>query len=455
MSVPPSFVVVAPSRTLPTLRDFLGDVTAVELEADALIALEQLDTRSVLLDMSDVASGLDFIARTKQRLPEIVIAVVAPSREALAEALKAGAEAGVEGMTDRDAILALIDKLRDRAQLTADATRFRRRAEAVLSLANFENIVGTHPAMQQLLRRVAQVAQTRATVLIQGESGTGKELVAAAIHQNSKRCEGPLVRLNCAALAEAVLESELFGHERGAFTGAITRRDGRFKHADGGTLFLDEVSEIPPGVQVKLLRFLQEREFERVGGNETLKVDVRLVAATNRNLRSLVEDGRFREDLYYRLSVVHLEVPPLRARPSDILVLADHFLRDVAEEEGESVEGFTEAAREAMLAYPWPGNVRELRNCIEQAFVFAEHERIDLADLPIAGAPRRADGLRVMIPGATMGEIERYAILETLRAVQGSTVKAANILGISQRTIQYRLKEWGIDARNGSPESER
>jgi two-component system response regulator HydG len=286
-------------------------------------------------------------------------------------------------------------------------------------------------------------------VLIQGESGTGKELIAAAIHQNSKRCEGPLVRLNCAALADAVLESELFGHERGAFTGALMRREGRFKQADGGTLFLDEVSEIAPSVQVKLLRFLQDREFERVGGNETQRVDVRLVAATNKNLKALVEDGRFREDLFYRLSVVHLEVPPLRARPSDVLLLADHFLRELAAEEDEPVEGFTEAAKAAMLAYPWPGNVRELKNCIEQAFVFAEHAQIDASDLPIAAAPRGAEGIRLMIPGATMDEIERYAILETLRAVQGSTVKAASILGISQRTIQYRLKEWGVDIRNG------
>ena len=244
MSLPPSFLVVAPGRSLAALVNCIGDAATVELGPDALVAVEQSEARSILLDLTDIGAGIDFMIRAKQRLPGISIAVVAPSSEALAAALKSGAEAGVEGITDPEAVHALVSKLGDRARLTADAVRYRRRAEAVLSLANFDAIVGTHPTMQQMLRRVAQVAQTRSTVLIQGESGTGKELIAAAIHQNSKRSEGPLVRLNCAALAESVLESELFGHERGAFTGAITRHEGRFKHADGGTLFLDEVSEI-------------------------------------------------------------------------------------------------------------------------------------------------------------------------------------------------------------------
>ncbi len=420
----------------------------VELGSDAIVAVEQSEPRAVLLDLADRDVALEFLLQVKQRIAGLPVVVVAADAEALAAALKAGADAGIEGLEDTDAIRALLDTASRQAQLSADAIRFRRRAAEVLSLAKFDAIIGTHPAMQQLLRRVAQVAQTRSTVLIQGESGTGKELIAAAIHQNSKRKEAPLIRLNCAALADSMLESELFGHEKGAYTGAVSRRDGRFKQADGGTLFLDEVSEIPPGVQVKLLRFLQEREFERVGGNETIQVDVRLVAATNRNLKAAVEDGKFREDLYYRLSVVHLDVPPLRTRPSDVLLLADHFLRELAREEGETMEGFTEDAKSALLAYPWPGNVRELKNCIEQAFVFAEHCRIDAADLPIQSSPARQEAIRMMIPGATMAEIERYAILETLRAVQGSTVKAAGILGISQRTIQYRLKEWGVEARD-------
>ncbi len=319
----------------------------------------------------------------------------------------------------------------------------------VVGLALPLGIVGTHPVMQQLLKRVVQVAQTRSTVLIQGESGTGKELIAAAVHQHSKRREGPLVRLNCAALSDSVLESELFGHERGAFTGALQRREGRFKQADGGTLFLDEVSEIPLAMQVKLLRFLQDREFERVGSNESVRVDVRVLAASNKDLRALVESGRFREDLYYRLGVVTLTVPPLRARPSDILLLAEHFLRGLAAENEAEVEGFTDAAKSALLAYHWPGNVRELNNCVEQAFVFAEGPRLDVADLPIASAVPRSEALHLMIPGATMAEIERHAILETLRSVGGSTTRAASILGISPRTIQYRLKEWELAGRTG------
>ncbi|HBQ12615.1 MAG TPA: transcriptional regulator, partial [Myxococcales bacterium] len=279
------------------------------------------------------------------------------------------------------------------------------------------------------------------------ESGTGKELIAAAIHRESKRAAGPFVRLNCASLAPTVLESELFGHEKGAFTGATTRRRGRFEHADGGTLFLDEISEAPPEVQVKLLRFLQERELERVGSNETIRVDVRVIAATNRRLDSLVEDGAFREDLFYRLAVVQLEVPPLRARKSDVPHLADLFMRRFAEENEKTVHGFTERARWALLAHPWPGNVRELQNALEQAVLLAEGEEIDLDDLPLAQAPPAAEAIRLLIPGVTLAELERFAILETLKAVGGSKSRAAEVLGISRRTIQYRLKEWGLGGK--------
>jgi DNA-binding NtrC family response regulator len=305
-------------------------------------------------------------------------------------------------------------------------------------------MLGAHPLMQRLLDNVLAAASSRATVLIHGETGTGKELVAAAVHTKSKRSEGPFVRLNCSALAETVLESELFGHEKGAFTGAASRRKGRFEQADGGTLFLDEVSEIPAAVQVKLLRFLQERQFERVGGNETLQVDVRIVAATNKDLQKLVEDGRFREDLYYRLNVVRLDVPPLRARPSDVPILADHFLRRFATENDKLIDGFSGAATHALLAYPWPGNVRELQNAIEQAVVLCKTEQIELSDLPLSPTTNDTDAVRLMIPGVTMDELERFAILRTLDACGGSPSKAAAILGISRRTIQYRLQQWGL-----------
>jgi DNA-binding NtrC family response regulator len=304
--------------------------------------------------------------------------------------------------------------------------------------------------MQAVFKTVAQIAPSRASVLITGESGTGKELIAAAIHERSPRAKGPFVKLHCAALAESILESELFGHERGSFTGAQTRRDGRFQQANNGTLFLDEIGEIAPAVQVKLLRFLQEREFERVGGNETVSVDVRVIAATNRNLQRMVEEGKFREDLFYRLNVISLEMPALRARPSDTALLASHFLRKYAAENGKELRGFSSAALEHMTAYQWPGNVRELENVVERAVVLAESAEVTLADLPpqLATAKPR-EGLQ--IPGATMDEIERYAITKTLESTGGSTSRAAEILNISVRKIQYKLHEFESAPKSARP----
>jgi DNA-binding NtrC family response regulator len=308
------------------------------------------------------------------------------------------------------------------------------------------HVIAEHPSMKALLDTVTQVAPSRSSVLIVGESGTGKELIAAALHNASLRAAAPFVRLNCAALAESLLESELFGHERGAFTGAVGRREGRFKQADGGTLFLDEVSEIPMATQVKLLRFLQEREFERVGGNETLKVDVRIIAATNRDLAERVRSGSFREDLYYRLNVIRLDIPPLRERRADIPLLAAFFLRRYARENGRDITGFSEDALQRLLGYAWPGNVRELEHAIERGVVLARGLRIEAENLPAPIAPQTkgAEGdPRPPIPGSTISDLERHAILETLKAVGGSTSKAARILGISPRKIQYKLHEYG------------
>jgi two-component system response regulator HydG len=249
------------------------------------------------------------------------------------------------------------------------------------------------------------------------------------------------VKLHCAALAETLLESELFGHERGSFTGAAGRRDGRFQQANHGTLFLDEIGEVSPSVQVKLLRFLQEREFERVGGNETITVDVRVIAATNRDLRQLVADGKFREDLYYRLNVIAVEMPALRVRPSDVPLLAGHFLRKYAEENEKRIRGFSDDALERLAGYHWPGNVRELENVIERAIVLAQTEQITAADLPPNLVPAKGRA-GLQIPGATMDEIERYAITKTLEATGGATSRAAEILGISVRKIQYKLQEY-------------
>jgi two-component system response regulator HydG len=308
-----------------------------------------------------------------------------------------------------------------------------------------EGLVGTSAAMQRVYRAARQVAGSRATVLVTGESGTGKGELARAIHALGPRAKHPFVFLHCAALAETLLESELFGHEKGSFTGADKRRIGRFEQANGGTLFLDEIGEIPLSTQIKLLRVLQERTFERVGGNESIQTDVRLVAATNRDLAADVAAGRFREDLYYRLNVVHIEMPPLRIRGGDILVLGNHFLRKFTEENHKRVDGFTDKARTKILAHRWPGNVRALENAIERAVVLCEGTKIDDTDLPFDTAPESLGPLR--IPGATMAEIERHAILTTLEAVSGSTTKAAEILDISVRTIQYRLNEYGARSK--------
>jgi len=326
----------------------------------------------------------------------------------------------------------------EQRRLRAETGLLRQRLSEKYS---FSNIIGSSAPMQAVFKTVAQIAPSRASVLIAGESGTGKELIAAAIHERSPRASGPFVKLHCAALAESILESELFGHERGSFTGAQTRRDGRFFQAHKGTLFLDEIGEISPAVQVKLLRFLQEREFERVGGNETISVDVRVLAATNRNLQQMVADGKFREDLYYRLNVITIEMPPLRQRPSDVPLLAAFFLRKYATENGKDVRNLSPESLELLTSYAWPGNVRELENVIERAVVVAQSTEVTPADLPPqVGTKRARDGLE--IPGATMDQIERYAITKTLESTGGSTSRAAEILNISVRKIQYKLHEY-------------
>ena len=426
------------------LREEGYEVESAPDGEQALAMLERFEPEVVLTDLKmPKVGGLELCERGRAALPHATFVVMTAfgTIDTAIEAIKRGAENYVTKPIDIDALSALLTRAMEKAKLSAEAARLRARLESRFS---FDRILGDHPAMQRLLKMVAQVAPSRSTVLIAGESGTGKELIAAAIHQNSKRKGGPFVRLNCAALAETLLESELFGHEKGAFTGAIGRREGRFEQADGGTLFLDEVSEIPLSVQVKLLRFLQERQLERVGGNDTLQLDVRVVAATNKDLKALVENGKFREDLYYRLNVIQLDLPPLRARRSDIPLLATHFLHAFAKENERELSGFTDEAMQLLLAYPWPGNVRELENAIERAVVLSTGDTIGSELLPSTAAATRGagDDLRLMIPGVSMAEVERIVIERTLEAVDGSTAQAAEILGISRRKIQYCLKEW-------------
>ncbi|MEZ4405064.1 MAG: sigma-54 dependent transcriptional regulator [Polyangiales bacterium] len=480
---------VLPARVLvvddePTARRALESLLAdegyvVDTASSGEEAMERLAEQAPDILLTDVRmpgiDGVELLSRAKARDPELSVVVMTAFgtvRDAV-RAMRAGAEHYITKPVDFDELSVVLSRVIERRALRREATNLR---ERVRQSHRFENLLGLSAPMQALLKSVVQVAPSRATVLLTGETGTGKERVAQAIHEASPRRDGPFVKLHCAALAETLLESELFGHERGAFTGALTRREGRFKTAHGGTLFLDEVSEVSPTVQVKLLRVLQEREFERVGGNETLRVDVRIVAATNRDLAALVREGKFREDLYYRLNVVGLRLPPLRERKDDIRLLAEHFLkRYAAEARRDDIVGFTPAALAALEEYRWPGNVRELENTVERAVVLCAGDRIDRRDLAISddapgarppSTPPAADngsvevgahgdlGAPPPIPGSTMESIERYAILSTLDSCGGKTLKAAEVLGVSARMIQYRLREYRHGVRRGSPTSD-
>ncbi len=393
--------------------------------------------------------GIGLMEKAKVAAPEAVVVVMTAygSIANAVEAVKRGAENYLtKPLDDTDALVAILNKAVEKARLLQETRRLRDRLRERNA---FGHIVGEHPAMKKLLDLVSQVGPSRASVLILGESGTGKELVAEAIHKHSPREAKPFVRLNCASLAESLLESELFGHEKGAFTGAVGRREGRFKQADGGTLFLDEVSEIPMPLQVKLLRFLQTKEFERVGGNESLRVDVRILAATHRDLKARVAEGKFREDLFYRLNVVTLEIPPLRERATDIPNLATFFLRKYAQENGKPIEGFDERALEALSRYRFPGNVRELENVVERAVVLGDGALIEPRHLPSSIVPEETAPAHLPpIPGATIYDLEKYAILTTLEALGGSTSRAATVLGISARKIQYKLHEYQTGRRS-------
>ncbi len=344
-------------------------------------------------------------------------------------------------------------------QLSQYARVLSREADSAF---NFGAIVGDSPPLRQVLAKVEQVAQTTATVLLRGETGTGKEMVARAIHINSPRESRPFVRVNCAALAPGVLESELFGHEKGAFTGAVARRPGRFELADGGTLFLDEVGDLPLDVQVKLLRVLQEREFERVGGVETVHVDVRLISATHRDLERLITEGKFREDLYYRLNVFPITMPPLRERPGDIPLLAEHFMQKFAQSSGKVVNAVDTRALASLSSYPWPGNVRELENVIERAMILATGSTLTVADLdfgrrlgltPSTGTPMAnvndANGASAGEGGRTLykrlSEHERGEIVAAVEGAQGNIALAARTLGINRSTLYYRMRKHGLD----------
>ncbi len=422
----------------------------VETARDGFKALRKLAEFAPDVLLTDLRmpgmDGLALVRRARELDPDSVTIVMTAygAVETALTAIREGATDYVVKPFRVDQVLRVVEPALARRRLRREESRMRVGAAAQ---APVHQLVGASPVMRALLDTLVQVAPSRASVLLGGESGTGKELVARAIHGLSPRAALPFVTVHPAAMAETLLESELFGHERGAFTGALGRREGRFHQAHGGTLFFDEIGDISPATQVKLLRFLQEREFERVGGNETIKVDVRVVAATNADLRQKVATGAFREDLFYRLNVVSIAVPPLRVRNGDVVLLATHFLQRFARESARAIRGFTPAALEHLVTHRWPGNVRELENAIERAVVVCRGAEIRLEDLPpdVVGADRAA-GTEPVVPGATLEEIERYVILKTMEHTGGSTSRTAEILGVSTRTVQNRLRRYLLEA---------
>jgi DNA-binding NtrC family response regulator len=422
------------------------DGYTVKTAADGFKALGVLKNWSCDVLLTDlrmpVMDGLALVRKARETHPSLVCLVMTAfgTVENAVEAMKLGADDYLSKPLNFDEVELVIGRAFERLAMKRELTMLRQRSQQPQRRTR---MLGNSAPMQELNHLIDQVATSRATVMISGESGTGKELVARLVHEKSARNDRPFVRLHCAALSETLLESELFGHEKGSFTGATSRRQGRFEQADGGTLFLDEIGEISMSTQVKLLRFLQQREFERVGSNKTIHVDVRIIAATNRDLIEEVKAGRFREDLYYRLNVIHIKTPPLRTRRSDIPVLVRHFVARFAEENSKNIADITPSTMQRLEAYDWPGNVRELENIVERSVVLAEGNLIDLRHLPSDfGATTFEISDQIHIPGSTLADIEKYAILKTYEASGGHTAETARTLDISVRKVQYKLKEY-------------
>ncbi|MCG6533497.1 MAG: sigma-54 dependent transcriptional regulator [Syntrophales bacterium LBB04] len=398
----------------------------------------------VLMDVRMInVSGLEALAAVKAFNPAIPIIIMTAyaSVETARDALKKGASDYLTKPLDFTKLRLDMERAMEHHHLKEENRQLR---ESLGSQFDRGNLIGRSLAMTKLLDTVAQVAPSEATVLITGESGTGKEMIAGAIHYNSLRKEGPFVKINCAAIAETLLESELFGHEKGAFTGADRRKEGKFLQAEGGSIFLDEVSEMSPGMQVKLLRVLQEREIVRVGGNEAIPIDVRVVAATNRELMRDVEAGRFREDLFYRLNVVTLEVPPLRDRREDIPLIAQHYLKLFSKKNHKSITGFTPQAMDKLLKYAWPGNVRELINALERGVVLSRSAYLDEEELLLLRTIPEAVSKEEASYAPRLEEVEREAILKTLDQAGGNKSEAARRLDITRRTLHKKLKKYGL-----------
>jgi DNA-binding NtrC family response regulator len=391
--------------------------------------------------------GLELLAQIRRQNMQapVIVMTAYGTVEAAVEAMKAGATDFLMKPFSLDHLTAVIHKALEMRALRDENRQLR---QELFRRYQYGNIVGRSPAMQEIFATIERVAPTRATVLLAGESGVGKDLIARAIHLHSPRKDRPFVKINCTAIPENLMESELFGYEKGAFTGAQQSKPGKFEQADTGTVFLDEIGDVPPSIQVKLLRVLQEREFERLGSNKTLHTDVRVIAATNQDLRAALEQGTFREDLYYRLNVVPINIPPLRARREDIPFLAEHFIRKLAPESGSRVESISEAGMKKLVEHHWPGNVRELENVIERSLVMCAGTVLDAADIQIDNAPRRRSpaGEFLLPEGMTLDEFEREIIREALRRADGNKSQAARILGLTRNALRYRLSQMGLEA---------
>ena len=437
----------------PVQREMIGgflkkqgfEVIAAD-SAERALELFRQDAFDLVLTDQKMAemSGLELLqaVHTINAETPVILITAFGTIEAAVAALKQGAIDYLTKPLNLDELLYRIRQVSDRYRIINENRELR---EALQDRHRIEGIIGESGSMLEVLSIVRRVAPSEATVLIRGESGTGKELIAKAIHFGSPRARGPLVKVNCAALPEALLESELFGHEKGAFTGALTSRQGRFELANGGTIFLDEIGDLPLHLQAKLLRVLQEREFEKVGSSRPVRVNVRIMAASHRPLEDLIKAGQLREDLYYRLNVVTICIPPLRERRSDVALLLDHFLRQYAEKNGKTIRGLTPEGRDILLRYDYPGNVRELENIIERAVVLTRDDVIGSGDLPLTvQEPEVADGDRETNLTAAVEALERRMIRDALARSDGIQTRAAELLGMGERALRYKLTKYGF-----------